>query len=204
MNNGSGSIKNSAPDIPCEVCRDLMPLVQDGVASEASRRLVERHVARCEACRELWRQADTLPPAGPDDQKVLPRIRRRLRLWMFGVMAVGLLLGMALMFSSWGANYNVLLMPALGALLWFFGGRRRRLLPLGVGALYGVAYWICCFSLHSPYRGYWALPTWQDALFAVCLALVYLAGCYLGMLAAALLQYAFTKEEPDHDIGEEV
>lgn len=109
--------QTSAFDLPCEVCRDLMPLVQDGVASAASRRLVEQHTAHCAACRELWRQED--PPAMPDDRQVLPRIRRRLRLWMFGVIAVGLLLGMMLMFSSGGANYNVLLMPALGALLWF-------------------------------------------------------------------------------------
>mgnify|MGYP002547768194 CR=1 FL=1 len=35
----------------CEVIRDLLPLVQDGVASEASCRMVQEHLEECEACR---------------------------------------------------------------------------------------------------------------------------------------------------------
>ena len=189
----------SACDLPCEVCRDLMPLVQDGVASAASRRLVEQHTAHCAACRELWRQED--PPAMPDDRQVLPRIRRRLRLWMFGVIAVGLLLGMMLMFSSGGANYNVLLMPALGALLWFFGGRRRRLLPLGVGALYGAA-WVFTQLSVCVWQG--GRLSFLDVLVGGYMALLHLIGCYLGLLAAALLQYAFAGEEFDHENDEEL
>ena len=37
--------------IPCAVCRDLMPLVQDGVASPESEALVKAHLAACPACR---------------------------------------------------------------------------------------------------------------------------------------------------------
>ena len=33
--------------IPCAVCRDLMPLVQDGVASPESEALVKAHLAAC-------------------------------------------------------------------------------------------------------------------------------------------------------------
>ena len=33
--------------IPCAVCRDLMPLVQDGVASPESEALVQAHMAVC-------------------------------------------------------------------------------------------------------------------------------------------------------------
>ena len=35
--------------IPCAVCRDLMPLVQDGVASPESEALVKAHLAACPA-----------------------------------------------------------------------------------------------------------------------------------------------------------
>ena len=35
--------------IPCAVCRDLMPLVQDGVASPESEALVQAHMAVCPA-----------------------------------------------------------------------------------------------------------------------------------------------------------
>lgn len=37
--------------IECDVIRDLMPLYADGVASEASRKLVDAHTARCPSCR---------------------------------------------------------------------------------------------------------------------------------------------------------
>ena len=35
--------------ISCAVCRDLMPLVQDGVASPESEALVQAHMAVCPA-----------------------------------------------------------------------------------------------------------------------------------------------------------
>ena len=40
-------------EIPCAVCRDLIPLVQDGVASPESEALVKAHLAACPACRAL-------------------------------------------------------------------------------------------------------------------------------------------------------
>lgn len=49
------------PDLPCEVCRDLIPLVQDGAASPRSVQLVGRHIEHCESCRAFW-QADAPPP----------------------------------------------------------------------------------------------------------------------------------------------
>lgn len=50
--------------IPCAVCRDLMPLVQDGVASPESEALVQAHMAVCPACRALWQGTDD--PAMPE------------------------------------------------------------------------------------------------------------------------------------------
>lgn len=58
--------------IPCAVCRDLMPLVQDGVASPESEALVQAHMAVCPACRALWQGTDdpAMPEqSAPDDGK---------------------------------------------------------------------------------------------------------------------------------------
>ena len=41
-------------EIPCAVCRDLIPLVQDGVASPESEALVKAHLQTCPECRTLW------------------------------------------------------------------------------------------------------------------------------------------------------
>lgn len=40
-------------NLSCEVVADLLPLYQDGVCGEESRRAVEAHLAECEACRGL-------------------------------------------------------------------------------------------------------------------------------------------------------
>lgn len=189
-------------DLPCGVCRDLIPLVRDGVACADTCRLVAQHVAHCAACR-VFLEADGPLPAAPEPARILPGLRRRLRLWMLGVTAVGLLLGMLLMVNGDSAPYNTIVMPLLGALLWLFGGRHRRLLPLGVGGLYFavllVRFWAGSLGNASDLAG--ALAT--NALDALWIAALHLAGCYLGLLAAALLQYAFTKEGSDHDPHEE-
>ena len=37
---------------PCDTIKDLLPLYHDDVCSDASRRIVEEHLAECEACKE--------------------------------------------------------------------------------------------------------------------------------------------------------
>jgi len=51
-------------EIPCAVCRDLIPLVQDGVASPESEALVKAHLQTCPECRTLW-QAGGGPGGAP-------------------------------------------------------------------------------------------------------------------------------------------
>ena len=48
--------------IPCEVCRDLAPLVADGVASEQSAALVRAHLAACPACAAAGRPCPLTTP----------------------------------------------------------------------------------------------------------------------------------------------
>ena len=47
----------------CNIVRDLMPLVLDRAASEESRKMVEEHIAACEAC---GKQYDAMKAALPD------------------------------------------------------------------------------------------------------------------------------------------
>ena len=42
----------------CDLYMDLMPLVKDGAASDASRMALEDHMRNCPLCRELY---DTIP-----------------------------------------------------------------------------------------------------------------------------------------------
>ena len=40
-------VKNNEGDVTCDVIRDIMPLVADGVASDDSARLLEQHIGHC-------------------------------------------------------------------------------------------------------------------------------------------------------------
>lgn len=82
-------------EIPCAVCRDLIPLVQDGVASPESEALVKAHLQTCPECRTLW-QADggrALPQSlpAPDDARLLQKIRHKYNtgLLMFAALGMG-------------------------------------------------------------------------------------------------------------------
>lgn len=177
-------------DLPCDVCRDLMPLVRDGVASDASRRMVERHLAGCPACQAIWRGEE---PPPPDDRRILGRIQSRVRLWMGGVLAAGLLLG--LLFSSYGEGlpWNAVVMPVLGVLFCFFGGRYRLLLPSGTAVL------VFLFNLALLWSDSWRNAYdvggafLQNAVYALLIGGFCLVLCSLGMLAGALLQYGFSR-----------
>lgn len=186
-------------DLPCEICRDLLPLVRDGVASEASRLAVEEHLARCEACRELWGE-EAPPPLQRD--RVLGRIRRRLYAWQGAMTAAGLILGMALA-NTGQAGYNILLLPVLGAAVQWLSPRRARWLPLLV--------WLLMMGVSlAPSARFLLTRLAQGDWNAVCgtltseglWCLLYAALCVLGMLAAALFHYALRKEET-HDTLEE-
>lgn len=189
-------------DLPCDICRDLLPLVRDGVASEASCRAVEEHVAHCEACRELWGEEAPPPPLHRD--RVLRRIRRRLYAWQGAMTAAGLILGMVLA-NTGQAGYNILLLPVLGAVAQWLSPRRARWLPLLVWGLI-AAVTLCSNAGYLLGR----LAEWDWYNFFAILGLSILYGlllgalCALGTLAAALFRYALRKEETRDELEEDI
>ena len=101
-------------DVSCEVIRDLLPLYEDGAASEESQELVRTHLKDCPACREELRKMRTpisLPP--DEDEEAVKRylarqaeLRRKenRRLAMIGIPLVAVLvfcLCYALIPRSW-------------------------------------------------------------------------------------------------------
>ncbi len=89
----------------CNVARDLMPLVIDGVASEESKQYVDEHVAECTECAITYGEMRVeLPLAKVNAEKeraemerTAKKVRRRrfLRRLLGVVLAVGLLVGAA-------------------------------------------------------------------------------------------------------------
>lgn len=46
--------------ISCEIIRDLLPLYHDGVCSNESRQMIEKHLSECENCRAELKAMDDM------------------------------------------------------------------------------------------------------------------------------------------------
>ena len=169
--------------ISCEVCMDLIPLIQDGVASADSVQLVEEHANSCESCAALLREQPPVQLRETEDQRVLRRIRATLFWTGFCVFAAISLIGVAFTPQSF---YDILLFPLVGALGVLLFRRRWYIAPVEITLL--VFFWnvIDCF-----------LSGWRDiSMVWANIAAGLFAGAVtlLGAAAAALFCYAFRRE----------
>ena len=169
-------------DIGCEICKDLLPLVEDGVASEESCAAVQAHLERCPACRALAKVA--VPPPAPDGEALLRRVRHRMRGFALVVLLAGALFGIGLS-GSMNMFYNSLLMPAMGAAAYYvWRWKAATVLPPLLAGM-SLVCWLLCWGWGveaEPLPGYliWA------AIYCV-LALV-------GVAITGLFHFALKKE----------
>lgn len=182
--------------IPCAVCRDLMPLVQDGVASPESEALVQAHMAVCPACRALRQGADApavpeLP--APDDGKILQKLRRRYSTHLLLLAFVGIAAGVALGYTGSG-NWVILLLPLVWGVLTYRDtgmGRPLLLFTLGLVVLDAIVKQLVFLQSFS-------IGNFLFNLASGCVLYAALGG--IGWLIGWLLHYARTaKEEPADD-----
>lgn len=176
--------------LPCEICRDLLPLVQDGVASPESEAAVRAHLQSCEACRALWPEAgkQAVPALLPDDEKVVRKLRERINGWLLLFIVAGLLLGLACSRSHLASGLLfVLIFPFVSGFTYWWGGRTWRVVPPLAAVLWAVCQLIDTRKFYVPDA--YGTFAW---LTAGCMGAVVVAVlCLVGTLAAALLKYAF-------------
>ena len=94
----------------CDIVRDLLPLYEEGLCSEESRKAVEEHLKSCEACRKLLPEnsAETGSPSegSAAESGVLQGIsrewkRQKRRSWRRGILlGFALLLALALLWNA--------------------------------------------------------------------------------------------------------
>lgn len=182
--------------INCDVCRDLLPLVLDGVASKESERLVREHLADCPDCRDYAGGDLPLEGEGQKEEEVLlekaekdvlKKIKKRVYLGGVLLLGLGLLLGIFLSNTA-GMFYNILLMPLLGMLAYALF-RRKGL------------YFVPLLFLAEGIRSLLEALTYTNFLGAlsVCwvLAGIYSVLVFLGVVIAALFSYSFSKGDSD-------
>lgn len=96
--------------LPCEIMEDLLPLYEDNVCSDQSKRAVEEHLLECERCRKLIENTHKIPilniePEKPAADKVVAKSFRKIRQrWWVSVLLI--LIIVPLVFLGWNQYHT--------------------------------------------------------------------------------------------------
>lgn len=169
-------------EITCDMCMDLMPLVQDGVASADSIAAVEQHMKTCPECRSVFE--GRIPPPS-DSGQLMKKIRRKARIFMGMVLMFGVFFGLSLTTGS-ELFLNCVIMPVIGSIGYYLF--RWKALYMTPGVLFVTHVITNTFGLlrGTEHLDPASLLIWSGmySIFAV-----------IGVLIAGLLHFAFRKEE---------
>ena len=168
--------------ITCDICRDLIPLVQDEIASDDSKKAVEEHISECAECRMYYNSGEQVPSS--DLEKELGKLKRKLQTFSTVIMMFGIFFGVSLTASE-EMFYNSLLMPVIGALGYVIFRWR---------ALYMVP--ILLFAVHS-FINFFGMVRGMEVM--TVMGIVMWIGIYsifvaIGVVIAGLLHFAFRRE----------
>jgi len=179
-------------EISCDICMDLMPLVQDGIASEDSRKAVEVHLKHCESCKKCFGKVLAEDGNKPDldSKRLWEKVMRKIRISAAALLMLGIFFGLSLT-AGQEMFYNSLLMPLVGAVGYVvFRWHALYVVPL----LMLVTN--CGASLLNLIRGmdYWDLAS------AVMWVFIYSIFVAVGVVIAGLLHFAFRREKEDKNV----
>lgn len=99
--------------ITCDLCRDLIPLVKDGVASADSENAVIQHIENCPDCGGLFDGKIVPAVSVSESPKALSRVKRWLSIIYAVIMMLGICFGLSLTAGE-DLFFNCLIMPIAG------------------------------------------------------------------------------------------
>jgi len=170
--------------ITCDICKDLMPLVKDGIASEDSRLAVEEHIKECEACKTLYGASAQEPSGNPDLELELGKLKKRLQIFSAMLLVFGVFFGLSLTASE-EMFYNSLIMPVIGVLGYVL---------FRWNALYQVPLLLLVILLFINGFGMIRGMEVMSVMGVVMWVGIYTIFVELGVLVAGLLHFVFRKD----------
>lgn len=175
--------------ISCDICADLYPLVNDGIASEDSRLSVAEHISTCEKCAVLYDKEDnaTSEKVSMDEKRIGRKIKNKLVYVGFLLIVVGILLGVSLSMGEF-MFYNIVIMPIIGGVGYFTFKNKSYLVIIAVFiCVYARSvYDTLGYAFQGEFINAFVPPLWW--------AMIYTGLSVLGMLIAFLLRFGFKKE----------
>ncbi|MBK5239968.1 zf-HC2 domain-containing protein [Clostridium sp.] len=174
-------------NISCNVILDLIPLVKDGVASDDSTIIVNKHIKACASCKSEFETLDVINPmqSSIKDKKVIFAMKRSIFVTQIIILMAGGVLGVALS-NSMGMFYNFMIMPILGGVSVVALKRKWYLTPI---VIFIVSYLWTTISEIVP-NGF----EWIFLYSGLYYGTIYTVLVLLGVLIAMLLKITFKKE----------
>ena len=173
--------------IDCNVIQDLIPLVNDDVASEASKLFVEKHCQDCPQCKGMVQQVHFEKPL-VDDTKMISNIKKNLHYTKALFIGIGILA--AILFLSFNRMLflNVLVIPVLCAIPIILKKPKWLCLPLGIIAFTIINNIINYLNTSHPYK-----PP-LSSLFNDTVLIIYLVLLAIGVAGGFLIKFGLAKE----------
>jgi len=169
--------------IGCDVAMDLMPLVEDGVASHGTCVLLHEHMAACLQCKARF--GNPLP-VDMDDAAVVGKIKKQMVYVLVSIMLIGTLFGLAIS-DSMDLFYNALVMPAIGVLGYLLLKRKAYWVVLGMFTM--SVLWVIVRELFNGY-----MDMTEILMTAGVWAVIFAGFTVVGIAIGWLLTYAFRNE----------
>ena len=177
--------------VSCDVINDLIPLVNDYVASEESKNLVYSHCEKCNDCRKLLA---TKTICRPKDEEIIKSLKKSVLATQLFILSIGILIGI-LFTGSNNVFYNFYIMPFVGGLSYLTLRKKSLYVPLIIIALTEVLKLIKTI----PYlksgiaENLYILSVMlqSDLLYAIIYALLSIVGITISFL----LSYAFRRDK---------
>lgn len=166
--------------ISCDMCIDLIPLVQDGVASEDSRNAVLQHLQECPDCRALY---EGEIPAPSESHELLRKVQRQAQVFSAMVMMFGIFYGLMLTAGN-GIFMNVIIMPIIGGIGYYLFRWK---------VLYIVPSLLFVTHIITNYLGLGGEVL--EPIDLLMWTAIYCGVALVGFVIAALLHFAFKKED---------
>lgn len=174
-------------NISCDIIRDLIPLVKDGVASDDSVIIVNEHINACASCKSEFETLDVINPlqSSIKDAKIISAMKRSIFVTQIIILILGGIFGVALS-DSMGMFYNFTIMPIIGGVSVVALKRKWYLTPI---VIFIISYlWTALSEIVT--NGF----EWIFLYGGLYYATIYTVLVLLGVLIAMLLKITFKKE----------
>lgn len=182
-------------EFTCDICRDLIPLVKDGVASADSENAVKIHLKNCPKCSAVF-DGKPLPEPPEIPEKLPKKALLRVKQWLALIYSAVLLFGLYFALTLTGSrdmNISLLIMPFAGVFGYLaFRWKAVYILP----AVMVVLQTLMSETGNLKGGGYLAI----DKVLKVVLAYYLLA--LAGMVITVLLKFAFGKTKFNYNGGD--